>query len=206
LQQIKEEREQGTKIFVETCPHYLALSYEKQKGYLAKVMPPIRTKKDNEAIWHALSNNKIDTVGTDHVANQLKLKLGGENIWDALPGFPGIGTVIPILLSEGVNKNRFSLEQLIRFTSLNAAQIFGMYPKKGTLDKGSDADITMIDLKKENKVSSDLFGGFSDYIVYEGMNLKGWPVKTIVRGHLVAENFEVVGKLGHGKLVERPVT
>jgi dihydropyrimidinase len=81
-----------------------------------------------------------------------------------------------------------------------------MYPKKGTLDKGSDADVTMIDLKKENKVSSDLFGGFSDYIVYEGMNLKGWPVKTIVRGHLVAENFEVVGKLGHGKLVERPVT
>lgn len=206
LQQIKEEREQGTKIFVETCPHYLTLSYEKQKGYLAKVIPPIRTKKDNEVIWNALSNNKIDTIGTDHVANQLKLKLEGENIWDALPGFPGIGTAIPILLSEGVNKNRFSLEQLIRFTSLNAAQIFGMYPKKGTLDKGSDADVTMIDLKKENKVSSDLFGGFSDYIVYEGMNLKGWPVKTIVRGHLVAENFEVVGKLGHGKLVERLVT
>ncbi len=206
LQQIKEEREQGTKIFVETCPHYLALSYETQRGYLAKVMPPIRSQKDNEVIWNALSNNKIDTVGTDHVANQLKLKLGGEDIWDALPGFPGIGTVIPILLSEGVNKNRFSLEQLIRFTSLNAAQIFGMYPKKGTLDKGSDADVTMIDLKKENKVSSDLFGGFSDYIVYEGMNLKGWPVKTIVRGHLVAENFEVVGKLGHGKFVDRPVT
>jgi len=206
LQQIKEEREQGTKIFVETCPHYLALSYETQRGYLAKVMPPIRSQKDNEAIWNALSNNKIDTVGTDHVANQLKLKLGGEDIWDALPGFPGIGTVIPILLSEGVNKNRFSLEQLIRFTSLNAAQIFGMYPKKGTLDIGSDADVTMIDLKKEHKVSSDLFGGFSDYIVYEGMNLKGWPVKTIVRGHLVAENFEVVGKLGHGKFVERTVT
>ena len=206
LQQIKEEREQGTKIFVETCPHYLTLSYEKQQGYLAKVMPPIRTQKDNEAIWNALSNNTIDTVGTDHVANQLKLKLAGEDVWDALPGFPGIGTLIPILLSEGVNKNRFSLEQLIRFTSLNAAQIFGMYPKKGTLDKGSDADVTMIDLKKENKVSSDLFGGFSDYIVYEGMNLKGWPVKTIVRGHLVAENFEVVGKLGHGKFVERPVT
>lgn len=206
LRQIKEEREQGTKIFVETCPHYLTLSYEKQQGYLAKVMPPIRTQKDNEAIWNALSNNTIDTVGTDHVANQLKLKLGGEDVWDALPGFPGIGTIIPILLSEGVNKNRFSLEQLIRFTSLNAAQIFGMYPKKGTLDKGSDADVTMIDLKKENKVSSDLFGGFSDYIVYEGMNLKGWPVKTIVRGHLVAEDFEVVGKLGHGKFVERPVT
>ncbi len=205
LKQIQEEREKGTKIFVETCPHYLTLSYEQQQGYLAKVMPPIRTQKDNQAIWNALSSNKIDTVGTDHVANQLKQKLGGEDVWGALAGFPGIGTVIPILISEGVNKERISLEQFIRFTSLNAAQIFRMYPKKGSLDKNSDADITMIDLKKEKKVSNELFGGFSDYIVYEGMNLKGWPVKTIVRGELVSEDFEVVGKLGHGKLVERPV-
>jgi len=206
LEQIEEEKNKGTKIFVETCPHYLMLSYEKQQGYLAKVMPPIRTKKDNETIWNALSNNTIDTIGTDHVANQLKLKLGGENVWGALAGFPGIGTFIPILLSEGVNRNRISLEQLVRISSLNTAKIFGMYPKKGTLEKGSDADITMIDLKKENKVSSELFGGFSDYIVYEGMNLKGWPVKTIVRGHLVAENFEVVGKLGYGQFINRPVT
>ena len=203
LKQIENERALGTKIFVETCPHYLTLSYEKQKGYLAKVMPPIRTRKDNEAIWDALANNKIDTVGTDHVANQLKLKLGGETVWDALAGFPGIGTVIPLLLSEGINKGRITLDQLVRFTSLNAAKIFGMYPKKGTLSTGSDADITMIDLKKETKVTTDLFGGFSDYIVYEGMKLKGWPVKTIVRGQIVAENFEVIGKLGYGKLVER---
>ena len=205
LQQIAEERNLGTKIFVETCPHYLTLSYEKQDGYLAKVMPPIRTEKDNEAVWYALSNNLIDTVGTDHVANQLKLKLGGDDVWEALAGFPGIGTVIPILLSEGVNKNRISLQQFVKFTSQNAAQIFGMYPKKGTLKENSDADITMIDIKKENKVSNELFGGFSDYIVYEGRNLKGWPVKTIVRGELVAEDFEVVGKIGHGKLVTRPV-
>jgi dihydropyrimidinase len=204
LQQIAEERKLGTRIFVETCPHYLTLSYENQKGYLAKVMPPIRTAQDNAAVWDALSHNLIDTIGTDHVANQLKLKLGGTDVWGALAGFPGIGTVIPILLSEGINKNRISLEQFVKFTSTNAAKIFGMHPKKGTLSKDADADITMIDLKKENKVSSELFGGFSDYIVYEGMSLKGWPVKTIVRGHLVAEDFVVVGKLGHGKLIERP--
>ncbi|HSA76929.1 MAG TPA: amidohydrolase family protein [Nitrosarchaeum sp.] len=206
LEQIKEERKLGTKIFVETCPHYLTLSYENQQGYLAKVMPPIRTAQDNVAVWDALSNNLIDTIGTDHVANQLKLKLGGTDVWGALAGFPGIGTVIPILLSEGVNKNRITLEQFVKFTSTNAAKIFGMYPTKGTLDKGADADITMINLKKENKVSSELFGGFSDYIVYEGMLLKGWPVKTIVRGQLVAEDFQVVGKLGHGKFVKRSVS
>ena len=203
LEQIEEEKKLGTKIFVETCPHYLTLSYEQQEGYLAKVMPPIRTKSDNKAIWTALSSNQIDTVGTDHVANQLKLKLGGEDVWGALAGFPGIGTVLPLLLNDGVSQNKITLEQFVKFTSQNAAKIFGMYPRKGTLEKSSDADVTMIDLKKEQKVSSELFGGFSDYVVYEGKNLKGWPVKTIVRGQLVAENFEVVGRLGHGKLVER---
>ena len=205
LKQIEEERKLGTKIFVETCPHYLTLSYEKQQGYLAKVMPPIRTEQDTKAVWQALAGNRIDTIGTDHVANQLKLKLGGEDVWGALAGFPGIGTVMPILLNDGINQNKISLEQLVKFTSYNAARIFGMYPQKGSLEPNSDADITMIDLKRERKVTSDLFGGFSDYIVYEGRNLKGWPVKTIVRGKLVAEDFEVVGKLGHGKLVTRSI-
>jgi len=205
LAQIEEEKKLGTKIFVETCPHYLSLSYDKQEGYLAKVMPPIRTKNDNKAVWNALSENRIDTIGTDHVANQLKLKLAGDDVWGALAGFPGIGTLIPILLNDGVNQNRITLEQFVQFTSQNAAKIFGMYPQKGTLEKNSDADITMIDLKKEKKVTSDLFGGFSDYIVYEGRNLKGWPVKTIVRGKIVADDFEIIGKLGHGKLVERKI-
>ena len=205
LKQIQEERTLGTKIFVETCPHYLTLSYEKQKGYLAKVMPPIRKESDRAAVWNALSNNKIDTVGTDHVANQLKLKLDGENVWSALAGFPGIGTVIPILLHYGINQNKISLEQFVRFTSQNAAKIFQMYPQKGTIETNADADITIIDLKREKKVTSDLFGGFSDYIVYEGQILRGWPVKTIVRGEIVAENFEVIGKLGHGKLIKRKV-
>ena len=205
LKQIEEEKKLGTKIFVETCPHYLTLSYEQQSGYLAKVMPPIRTEHDRMVLWKALSENKIDTVGTDHVANQLKLKLGGTDVWGALAGFPGIGTVLPILLNYGINQNKINLEQLVRFTSRNAAQIFGMFPQKGTLETNSDADITMLDLKKEQKVTSDLFGGFSDYIVYEGINLKGWPVKTIVRGELVAEDFEVVGRLGHGKLVPRKI-
>lgn len=205
LKQIEEEKKLGTKIFVETCPHYLALSYEKQNGYLAKVMPPIRRESDRMAVWKSLSENLIDTIGTDHVANQLKLKLGGKDVWGALAGFPGIGTVLPILLNYGVNQNKITLEQFVMFTSQNAAQIFGMYPQKGTFEVNSDADVTLIDLKKEKKVTSDLFGGFSDYIVYDGLNLKGWPVKTMVRGELVAEDFEVIGKLGHGKLVTRKI-
>jgi len=203
LEQIDEERKNGTKIFVETCPHYLTLSHEKQEGYLAKVMPPIRSEDDVSSVWNAIIQNKIDTVGTDHVANQLKLKLGGNTVWDALAGFPGIGTLLPLLLSEGVNKNRISISQLVNLTSVNTAKIFGMYPVKGSLEPSSDADITLIDLKKEQKVTSDLFGGFSDYLVYEDWKLKGWPVKTIIRGEIVSEDFQVIGKQGFGKLVPR---
>ena len=202
LEQINLERQQGTRIFVETCPHYLTLSHENQDGYLAKVMPPIRSNSDVASVWSAIEKNQIDTIGTDHVANQLKLKLVGDDVWDTLAGFPGIGTSLPILLSEGVNKERINLNQLIRLTSTNAAKIFGL-KSKGNLDIGFDADIAMIDLKKEAKVSTSLFGGFSDYLVYDGWNLKGWPVKTIVRGNLVADDFHVVGKPGFGKFVSR---
>ena len=205
LKQISEERKNGTKIFVETCPHYLTLSHQNQEGYLAKVMPPIRSESDVLSVWNAINQNHVNTIGTDHVANQLKLKLDGNTVWDALAGFPGIGTLLPLMLSEGVNKNKITISQLVNLTSMNAAKIFGMYPTKGSLELNSDADITLIDLKKEQKVTSDLFGGFSDYIVYDGWKLKGWPVKTIVRGQTIAEDFQVIGKTGYGKLVPRKI-
>jgi dihydropyrimidinase len=202
---ISEEKKIGTKIHVETCPHYLTLSYESQKGYLAKVMPPIRSSQDVESVWHEIQSGRMDTIGTDHVANRLNLKLGGENVWGALAGFPGMGTMIPILLSEGVNKGRITLPQLSNMTSLHTAQIFGMYPQKGVIQKGSDADIVLVDLKKENKVSTETIDGFSDYNVYEGWNLKGWPVKTLVRGNIIAEDSRIVAKPGYGKFVSRSV-
>ena len=203
LEQINEEKKNGTKILTETCPHYLTLSHEKQEGYLAKVMPPVRSKEDVSFVWNTINQNQIDTIATDHVANQLKLKLDGNTVWDALAGFPSIGVSLSLLLSEGVNKNRITISQLTNLTSLNAAKIFGMYPAKGSLEPNSDADVTLVDLKKEHKATSELFGGFSDYTVYQDWKLKGWPVKTIVRGEIVSEDFQVVGKQGYGKLVPR---
>lgn len=200
---IVEERKKGTKIFVETCPHYLTLSYESQQGYLAKVMPPIRSARDTERIWMAIREGSVDTIGTDHVANRLRHKIDGDTVWDALAGFPGMGTMLPILLSEGVNKERMTLPQLASLTSLNTAKIFGLYPRKGAIEKGSDADIVLADLKAEKKVTAEMLDGFSDYTVYEGWSLKGWPVKTIVRGTIVAEDSKVVQKPGFGKFIAR---
>lgn len=204
LEQINAEKQKGTKIFTETCPHYLALSYEKQQGQLAKVMPPIRSESDIESVWGAIAQGQVNCIGTDHVANRLGRKLG-DDIWEALAGFPGIGTMLPVLLDRGINRQRITLYDLVRLTSYNASAIFGMSPKKGTFAEGSDADITIIDLNLQKKVSEAALGGFSDYTVYDGWELKGWPVRTIVRGETVAENFEVVGKKGHGRLVTRSV-
>jgi len=206
MDSISKEKKNGTKIFVETCPHYLTLSYESQQGFLAKVMPPIRSSKDKDRIWNAVEDGKIDSIGTDHVANRLNLKLGGSTVWDALAGFPGMGTMLPILLSEGVNKGKITLHQLANLTSTNTAKIFEMYPKKGIIQKGSDADIVLVDLKQEKKVSSELLDGFSDYSVYEGWMMKGWPVKTLVRGSIVSEDLKVIQKPGYGKFVSRPTS
>ncbi|MBP2624918.1 MAG: amidohydrolase family protein [Nitrosopumilaceae archaeon] len=205
MTQILHEKDKGTKIYTETCPHYLKLSYDKHHNYNAKVMPPIRSINDIQHIWNSIRDNNIDTIGTDHVANRSDLKIG-HNIWTTLAGFPGLGTSLSILLSEGINKNRISLSQLVNITSTNTAKIFGMYPIKGSMQKNADADITIIDLKKEMKVKNISFHGHSDYNVYDNMILQGWPVKTLLRGELIAENFEIVGKLGSGKIIDRHIT
>ena len=130
LSQIAAERSLGTRIFVETCPHYMILNHESRSDYLAKVMPPIRTAADNDVVWEEMGRGGIDTVGTDHVSNRRSLKVGSD-VWSSLAGFPGIGVSVPILLSEGVNRGRLSLEQFTRLTSLNTAKIFSHVSTKG---------------------------------------------------------------------------
>lgn len=205
LNQIYTERQRGTRIYVESCPHYMTLSYEDHTNYLAKVMPPIRTTRDVESVWDSLMAGHIDTIGTDHVANKLEQKIGSD-VWDSLAGFPSIGVAVPLLLSEGVNRGRINLERFAALTSTNAARIFSMYPRKGSLNVGSDADITILDLRRTQKVSADIFGGFSDYSVYDGMNLRGWPVKTMVRGRVVAQDMEVIAKPGYGEFVNQSLS
>ena len=199
---IIDERSNGTELFVETCPHYLTHSTDFQ-NVIAKVVPPLRSKKDVQRMWEALRDGTVNCIGTDHVANILEMKRGDDDIWSALAGFPGIATMLPVLLSEGVNKGRIKMEKVAALTSLNAAEIFGIFPRKGTIAIDSDADIVLVDLEKEQKVTPDLLQSHSDYTIYDGMTLKGWPVMTIVRGQIVMEDGQVVGKPGYGKFVAR---
>jgi dihydropyrimidinase len=204
LDAIIREKEKGNLVtFVETSPQYLThtIDFSSIKG---KVVPPLRTKSDRQAMWYGLKNGIIDTVGTDHVANPLSLKQGKGDLWTALSGFPGMGTMLPVLLSEGVNKDRITLERLVEITSYSAARIFDMYPLKGTIMEGFDADLTIIDLEMQKTVTPDLLASSSDYTIYDGWKLTGWPVTTIVRGTIVMDDGSVdENTLGHGKLIPR---
>jgi dihydropyrimidinase len=204
LDAIIAQREKGkSNYYIETCPHYL--THTTEFGSLTgKVVPPIRSKSDTQSMWSALRNGIVDTIGTDHVANRLDLKMGKGDLWSTLAGFPGIATMLPVLLSHGVNQDRINIEKVAEVTSYNTARIFGMYPKKGTIEPGSDADLTIVDLELEKKVTPDLLQSYSDYTIYDGHRLKGWPVMTIVRGRVVMEDGQVDSSaLGHGEFVAR---
>ena len=204
IDSIRNERNNGAEIFVETCPHYLTHSTDFQ-NILAKVVPPVRSKEDVWKMWEAVGDGTINCIGTDHVASRLEMKRGDGDLWSALAGFPGIATMLPVLLSEGVNKGRVTIQKVAALTSYNTAKIFGMFPKKGTISIDSDADIVLVDLEKEQKVTPELLQSYSDYTIYDGMTLKGWPVTTIVRGELVMDNGQVIGKPGNGQFVARNI-
>jgi dihydropyrimidinase len=203
---ILAEKQKGNgNLFIETCPHYLThtVEFDDLKG---KVVPPLRSKSDVQYLWSALNGGIIDTIGTDHVANRLSMKVGHGDIWSALSGFPGTATMLPVLLSKGVNENRITLEKVSEVTSYNTSKIFGLYPKKGTIRRGCDADLTMVDLDLEQRVTPDLIQSYSDYTIYDGCRIRGWPVLTMVRGQVVMHDGQILSHtLGHGEFVARPV-
>jgi len=192
---VGEAKKRGLNVTSETCPHYLTLNYQEamtKYGPLAKIAPPLREKKDNQLLWEGLNNGSVDFIATDHAPYEIeseKLKKG-MNIWTAFPGIPGVETMVPIIVSEGYNKGRISLSKMVDILSTNAAKHYGLYPKKGAMHIGSDADFTIIDLDKRWTIDLKDQASMCGYTPLEGMELKGKVVKTIVRGHLVFEDVD----------------
>lgn len=201
LQEVIAHRKRGMgTIYAETCTHYLTHTKDSLAGIKAKVNPPVRTQSDVDALWNGIIMGDIDTVGTDHCHLMLSQK---KELWGATPGFPGIGLLLPLLLSEGVNKNRISMEKVAEVYSYNAAKIFGLYPQKGTIQVGSDADFAIVDLDLEQRVKPEMLKSKSDFTIWDGWNLKGWPVMTILRGEIIMKDGMITGKLGLGKYLKR---
>jgi len=202
LDEIRNYRARGYKnIYAETCAHYLKLTSDSDIGVMGKTSPPLRYKEDIENLWQGIVDGTIDTVGSDHVPRKRSTKKG--NIWEASGGYPGVATLLPLLLSEGVNKRGISIEKIAEITSYNVAKIFNLYPRKGTIEIGSDADLTVVDLELEKEVKWNELGSSSDYTIYEGEKFRGWPVKTLVRGEIIMENGQIKDKIGYGKFIPR---
>lgn len=169
------------RVFGETCPQYLVLHDRHPAGLLAKCAPPAHGREDNEELWRGLQNGTIDVVGTDHIHQSRERKLVEDDVWKTNAGVPGHETMLALLLSA----ERLTLPRVAAVTSSNAARIFGLWPRKGAIAVGSDADLTLVDLDRRRVVRADQLETSADFTPYEGMELKGWPVLALLRGHVI---------------------
>lgn len=194
---------EGVDIVDETCPQYLVLNTENTDKMLSKVNPPIRHKEDNEALWRGIQDGIITFMGTDHAPVDRAQK--GADFWRAVVGMAGLETWLPVMLSEGVNKGRITLEKLVEICCYNPAQKYGLAPKKGIIAIGSDADLAIVDLNKKAKVSAKNLYTRAGYSCYEGWEFQGWPTLTMLRGKVIASDGKVVGDAGFGRYVPAEV-
>jgi dihydroorotase (multifunctional complex type) len=190
---IAAARARGLRITAETCPHYLFLDSSQANviGTLSRMNPPIRSKEDAEALWAGLLDGRLDSIATDHAPHTREEKVK-PSIWDVQSGFPGVETYLPLFLTA-VNQNRMGLPQFVRLACENPARIFGLFPKKGAIRVGSDADLVLVDLEKEGKIEAAALHNKSKLSPYDGWKVKGLPAMTLVRGHVVMRDGEPVG-------------
>ena len=198
---IRAAKHRGVAVTAETCPHYLLLTAEDMHrvGPVLRVNPPVRAAGHAEPLWSGLADGVIDMLATDHAPHAIPEKIA-DDIWDCVSGFGGLETAIPLLLTE-VNRGRITLEQYVTWSSLAPARVWGLYPRKGVLDVGSDADIVIVDLEREATIRADRFQSKSKITPFEGFRTKGQPVCTIVRGRVVMRDGALEGRPGWGRLV-----
>lgn len=210
LKEVAHARNQGLPIMAETCPQYLLLSekrYEEEGFNGAKYVmsPPLRSSEHLQALWEGLRCRQLQVVSTDHCPfffnGQKDL---GKTSFDKIPnGAPGIELRIALLFSYGVMTKRITLQQFVELTSTNPAKIFGLYPQKGTVAIGSDADLVIFDPSIKKMVTRELLHENVDYTPYEGFEITGLPVTTIVRGKAIIKDKKLVGQKGYGKFLKR---
>ncbi|PIU82902.1 MAG: dihydropyrimidinase [Elusimicrobia bacterium CG06_land_8_20_14_3_00_38_11] len=202
-----EARKRGVNVIVETCPQYLVLNknvFEKKDGYLFATCPPVKLPSDNKALWEGIKSGIVKTVATDHCAFSKKDKQKAKNDFRNLRfGMPGVETSFPILFSEGVVKKRITLEKLARVTSQNPAKIFGLYPKKGCIKIGSDADLTIFDPKVKWRIDYRKLNTDCGWSPYQNMKITGKTVMTLLRGKIIYDNGKFTSGSGYGKFLKR---
>lgn len=178
-------------IYVETCPHYLVLDKDKANdlpGAMAKVIPPPRDPESREALWEGLASGAVDTVGSDHCAIELARK---AHVWAGDPGFPGMETLAPLVVGEA-RRRGVPLARVAAVLAYNAARIFGLLPRKGTLRIGADADLAILDLSREWTIRAAALHSASDFTPYEGLRASAYVEATFLRGQLIWRDGQVL--------------
>ncbi len=198
---VKDAKLRGLLVSAETCPQYLTLTAKilEEKGPFAKMNPPPRGEEDKAALLRALADGVVDVIGSDHAPHSVEEKEAGRrSIWNAPAGAPSIECSLPIVLTL-VNKGLIDLHSVVKAMSSNVARTYRLHPKKGSLKEGSDADVTIVDLKMDHKVrKEDLYTKSRGSTFYDGWDFKGKAVTTMVRGMIVMDAGVVVGKPGDG--------
>ncbi|MFD2208221.1 dihydropyrimidinase [Virgibacillus halophilus] len=209
VEQIAAARSKGFRVYGETCPQYLVLdqSYLEKPGFEgAKYVwsPPLRDRSNQEILWNALKSGELQTIGSDHCSFNFKgQKELGKGDFSKIPnGGPFVEDRFSILFSEGVKKGRISLNEFVNLVSTNAAKLFGLFPQKGTIAPGSDADIVLFDPNVERTISVNTHHMNVDYSALEGMQVTGEPVTVLSRGEYVIKNKHFVGAPGKGKYLK----
>jgi allantoinase len=202
---IRRARADGVDVTSETCAHYLYFdaSALDELGAYAKCKPPLRTRELSDELWARVIAGEIDFIASDHSPYSHEEKDRG--LWEAPWGLPGAQTMLPVVISEGVIKRGFDLVDFVKFTSTNAAKRFGLYPRKGSIRVGSDADITLIDLQGSWTVTADDLFSKQPWSPFENRTLNGRVATTIRRGDVVFDGKEITAPPGSGKLV-RPLS
>ena len=210
LEEIRKARAAGQRhIGAETCPQYLLLdekNYEDpQEGLKALMAPPLRKQADRDALWQAMAYNELDTAATDHCPFTFaKQKQQGAQDFTKCPsGAPGVEERLILLYSEGVRKGRITLPQLVKYACTNPARVAGLYPRKGTLEPGADADLVMLDPEKEWTLTADRMYSAVDYTCYEGMKITGAVERVWLRGKTIAMDGTFIGARGDGQYLHR---
>jgi dihydropyrimidinase len=210
LEEVTRARDRGIPAFAETCPQYLFLDYsvyEKPGFEGAKwvMTPPIREQWNQDQLWRGLKFNDLQVISTDHCPFCFKeQKELGKNDFSKIPnGGPGVEERMSLVFNGGVAQGRISLNRFVELTSTSAAKIFGLFPRKGTIAVGSDADIVIFDPEEERTISAKTHHMNVDFSCYEGMKVKGVTKTVLSRGELVIEEGKYVGKKGHGSFLKR---
>ena len=219
---LKYARERGVKVMGETCPQYLFFTIDhlrRPDGAKWICSPPMRTKEDNARLWEGLADGTIQTIGTDHCAfffdgttpidyegEKIAIpgkELGAEDFTKIPNGLPGVGDRLPVMWTYGVHAGKMSANQFVALNATNPAKIFGLYPRKGALLPGSDADIVIWDPEKKVKYGVAHAQHRTDYNLYEGWELVGYPEKVFLRGQLIVDDEQWLGKRGMGQFLKR---